>query len=103
MQKHVELKSNKTTECDDCKETFKRISTMMLHRKTKHPDKVRLCRSPESCEYTNCWYMHRKTNNGNNEIVSNSINQNEKEQDFHIGQVKLNPPLVKRNQPEMLP
>ena len=72
VQKHTESKSNNIIKCYDCRETFQRISNMMLHRNSKHPDKVRPCKNPESCEFTICWYMHIETSNSNSETASNS-------------------------------
>ena len=88
---------NKSIECFDCKETFERIKHMMLHRKSKHPEKVRPCRNPDTCEFTTCWYRHIENNTNDNISITNS--ENEKEQGFHKGQVKQNPPLSQRNQP----
>ena len=95
-QIHTELNSTKFIECYDCKETFQRIGYMMLHRKSNHPEKVRPCRNPDTCEYTGCWYRHNESATNDSENILNS--EIEKEQDFHKGQGKQNPPLSQRTQ-----
>ena len=51
--KHTVLLQNKAEsnvkniQSHNYKDTFKRVSNMMIHKKNKHPEKVRLCRNGE--------------------------------------------------------
>ena len=95
--KHTVLLQNKAEsnvkniQCHNYKETFKRVSHMMIHKKNKHPEKVRLCRNGESCDFKNCWYRHSNTHTSDNENITNSRNQTEVELNFHKGQNQTNP------------
>ena len=81
----------KNIQSHNYKDTFKRVSNMMIHKKNKHPEKVRLCRNGESCDFKNCWYRHSNTHTSDNENITNSRNQTEVELNFQKGQNQTNP------------
>ena len=74
---------------------------MMIHRKNKHPEKVRACKDQSGCQFKPCWFKHMDeiTNNSSNkenlEQSNNEVssNETEKEQNFFKSPLKKTPPL----------
>ena len=58
---------HKDIKCFTCKNNFRNISEMMVHRKEVHPEKVRPSNDPDRCGFTICWFLHiYKPNNADN-------------------------------------
>ena len=86
-------------DCHTCKNTFKTKTQMMVHRKEKHPEKVKPCREQEGCTRRVCWYIHMNTITTANAIEEepeaeewlNSEMDSETE-DFQLPPIPPNPP-----------
>ena len=53
--------------CHNCGKIFKTKNELMIHRKSHHPDKIRICRYIENgyCTFgRECWYNHSQENTG---------------------------------------
>ena len=48
--------------CYLCNEIFENKPTMMMHRKSKHPNSVRICNRflQNNCGFKTCWYLHEE-------------------------------------------
>ena len=111
--RHSERQSEKDTapetekkhKCYDCQTVFKTKNEMMTHRINVHRNKVKLCRDPENCSFTKCWYRHNSistrdlnqelTNEPSNVNNVNNINQTKtNDQDFSKAPANPEPPLI---------
>ena len=60
-----------TFKCIICEETFSVKSEFMKHRKTLHPEMVKICQNNQ-CNFENeCWFRHENDNTKLNNIKTN--------------------------------
>ena len=52
-------RNDETFNCNICDTAFESISDFMKHRKTKHKERVKMCKNKETCVFkTSCWFLH---------------------------------------------
>ena len=104
QKKETATETEKKHKCYDCQTVFKTKNEMMTHRINVHTNKVKLCRDPENCSFTKCWYRHtssstrdlnqESTNEPSNVNNVNNINQTKtNDQDFSKAPANPEPPL----------
>ena len=80
----LHMKNEETFKCNICDTTFESQSDFMKHRKTKHKERVQMCKNKERCVFKNlCWFIHEALNsqmkNENNENKEKNVEKSELE------------------------
>ena len=70
LEKHIKIKHRIT--CRICDECYKSKSELMVHRKEKHPNFVRMCRNYNEgkCPFADskCWWNHKQIQSSPQEV-----------------------------------
>ena len=95
-------KANSFT-CTFCGESFESKTELMVHRKTKHKSKVRMCTNfmQNNCKFESkaCWYSHDEEEMDVDEDIGKKIGNYEEdvsEAVFQRVRVNLRPPIIKQ-------
>ena len=108
IEKQTSTVTEKKDKCFDCQMMFKSKSEMMIHGLDVHINKGKMCRDPENCTFTKCWFRH---NHLATQIISHNVTTNPKivvtkkesnsqninDQDFLKAPTNLKPKLNRQN------